>query len=225
MTAIPAMNPRTLALPNYPRHSHDHRSAIEPSVTTSQPPSQHALDVTDAVRLEGEGVIRAQNVTARHLEQQRSVQLGEIIAQITALREQLGSDVATAERDRVLHNQLTNVLNMILRLPHERGVAMSREDALNQVTRSMPGKWMVKIPRAVVVFNSYIYRRASPRCSRSKCPRAPSGATGSPDDSFGTLTRCSEIPFHTCIPGGSPSCPCCGSASERHAFTHCGRFS
>lgn len=146
------MNPRTLALPNYPRHGHDHSSPIEPAVTTWQHPSQ------PAVRLEGEGAVRAQSVTTRLLEQQHSLQLGELIAQITALRERLGSDVATAERDRVLQNQLTDVLSIILRLPHEQGVAVSREDVpVGQVTRGMPGnrgKWMAKVPMAAMVLNS-----------------------------------------------------------------------
>ena len=146
------MNPRTLALPNYPRHGHDHSSPIEPAVTTWQPPSQ------PAVRLEGEGAVRAQNVTTRHLAQQHSLQLGELIAQITALREQLGSDVPTAERDRVLQNQLTDVLSIILRLPHEQGVAVLREDVpVGQVTRGMPGnrgKWRAKVPMAAMVLNS-----------------------------------------------------------------------
>ena len=92
--------------------------------------------MTDAVRSEGEGMVRAQNVTARHLEQQPSVQLGELIAQITGrvtASAQLASDVATAGRDRV-HNQSTDALSTGLWL--EQGV----EVFSSQVTGSMPGK-------------------------------------------------------------------------------------
>lgn len=120
-----------------PRHSPDHGSAIEPMATASQPSGQHALD---AVRLEREELVRAQNPTARHLEQQRSVQLGELITQITTLREQLGSDTTTVERDRVMHSQLTDVLNTILHFSHGQEVTASREDDRSQATGIMPGK-------------------------------------------------------------------------------------
>ncbi|KAH0838775.1 hypothetical protein J3R83DRAFT_7151 [Lanmaoa asiatica] len=100
--------------------------------------SRYSNPSQSIVRLEREGVVGAHNLTARPLEQQHNVQLGKLIAQITALREQLGSDVTTAERDRVLHDQLTDVLNTILRFPHEQGATISREDDRNRATGSMP---------------------------------------------------------------------------------------
>lgn len=103
------------------------------SVTASQPTSEH-VNMINTLLLEsgGMGRVQNQNPTGRHIEQQRSVQLQELVPQITALREQLGSDVATAERDQVLRNQLTEVLSTI-----------TRADNHSQVAEST-GKWMVK---------------------------------------------------------------------------------
>ena len=106
--------------------------------------------MTDVVRSEGEGMARAQNVT-----QQPNVQLGELIAYITArvtATAQMASDVATAGRDRGSHNQLTDAQSTGSWFPREQAVG-AQEDVPSQVTGSMPGKWMAKTPSAVAVLN------------------------------------------------------------------------
>lgn len=113
----------------------------------SQSPSQHAPDVMGTVLLKSEEAVRAQNPPTRHLEQQSRGQLEELIAQVTALREQLGLDVTAAEGDLASRNQSTDVLNTISRFLHEQRVAISQEDHRSQATGSMPGEWMVKTER------------------------------------------------------------------------------
>ena len=140
MVVAQTWNPRASALLDFPPcHDPDRASAAELMTTTSQPSVQHTPDVLDAVRLEHEGTVRTQNPTPGN--RQRSVQLGELISHITTLREQLGldSDVTTVERDRVLHSQLTSILNT-LQLPHEQGVTTSREDDRSQIPRVIHGK-------------------------------------------------------------------------------------